>query len=366
MKFATFVLFAVTTGAAVWSVPVQKRGVDPSLVNPFNVQAGIPFGDGSADCKGFNDARIPCQCPPNFDDFVNAVSDAVSHGFVPENPTVLTPSFPTDDSKDSQNTRLHVCSVVLQNLSGAGKGCPIVSTNYSQQQQAINALPDTPAPAASPATSPAASPAEITPASTTAAPPAETTPASTTAAPPAATTLADVAACPPPTTVTVSAAAAASSSPAEAAASSAPPAVLSAATSTAAAPPATATSASDLTDDQIIALAPDLGFTAGENPDGTGNCDGAVDGANGKPIQVPCACPPSPDVYHAALIADVRAGFAIHNPTVKVTFPITNSTNDQHGRITAASIAIQNLNGPGQGCPIVSTTLQAQDKAIGN
>lgn len=26
---------------------------------------------------------------------------------------------------------------------------------------------------------------------------------------------------------------------------------------------------------------------------GTGNCDGAVNGTNGKPIQVPCQCPPN-------------------------------------------------------------------------
>ena len=25
---------------------------------------------------------------------------------------------------------------------------------------------------------------------------------------------------------------------------------------------------------------------------GTGNCDGAVKGANGQPIEVPCDCPP--------------------------------------------------------------------------
>ena len=47
----------------------------------------------------------------------------------------------------------------------------------------------------------------------------------------------------------------------------------------------------------ITRLAPDLGFTAGLNPTGTGDCDGAVNGADGKPIKVPCACPPAPDVY---------------------------------------------------------------------
>src|SRR6267154_2929895 len=61
------------------------------------------------------------------------------------------------------------------------------------------------------------------------------------------------------------------------------------------------------------ALVPSFGWQAGVNPDGeyknnialrrcslmpsiytgTGNCDGAVKDANGKPIQVPCQCPPN-------------------------------------------------------------------------
>ena len=47
----------------------------------------------------------------------------------------------------------------------------------------------------------------------------------------------------------------------------------------------------------ITRLAPDLGFTAGLNPTGSGDCDGAVNGPDGKPIKVPCSCPPAPDVY---------------------------------------------------------------------
>ena len=47
----------------------------------------------------------------------------------------------------------------------------------------------------------------------------------------------------------------------------------------------------------ITRLAPPLGFAAGLNPTGSGDCDGAVDGPDGKPIKVPCSCPPSPDVY---------------------------------------------------------------------
>ena len=43
---------------------------------------------------------------------------------------------------------------------------------------------------------------------------------------------------------------------------------------------------------QIDALTPPFGHDAGVNPTGTGDCDGAVDDANGNPILVPCDCPP--------------------------------------------------------------------------
>lgn len=45
---------------------------------------------------------------------------------------------------------------------------------------------------------------------------------------------------------------------------------------------------------------------------GTGDCDGAVNGADGKPIKVPCSCPPSQDVYIQQLAANVAAGHAVH------------------------------------------------------
>jgi hypothetical protein len=60
----------------------------------------------------------------------------------------------------------------------------------------------------------------------------------------------------------------------------------------------------------------------------------------------------------------VEAGHAVHNPGVRVSFPLDNSKGSQLARFNAASITLQNLNGPGQGCPIVSTTFQAQVAAI--
>lgn len=114
----------------------------------------------------------------------------------------------------------------------------------------------------------------------------------------------------------------------------------------------------------ITQLAPPLGFHSGVNPTGTGDCDGAIDGADGKPIKIPCSCPPAQDVYISQLIANVQAGKALNNPTVSVTFPTTDSKADKSARLNAASVTLQNLNGPGKGCPVVSTTFPLQQKAI--
>lgn len=41
-----------------------------------------------------------------------------------------------------------------------------------------------------------------------------------------------------------------------------------------------------------VGLIPQFGITPGVNPTGTGDCDG-VNGQDGKPIKIPCHCPPS-------------------------------------------------------------------------
>ena len=138
----------------------------------------------------------------------------------------------------------------------------------------------------------------------------------------------------------------------------------------------------------ITHLAPELEFHSGVNPTGTGDCDGAVDGADGKPNKIPCTCPPPQDVYLdvrdllpplqsrprstdistyllQALVKNVQAGIAVNNTSVNVAFPTDNSNQSQSARITAALITLQNLNGPGKGCPAASTTLVARQKALG-
>lgn len=59
----------------------------------------------------------------------------------------------------------------------------------------------------------------------------------------------------------------------------------------------------------ITQLAPPLGFQSGINPTGTGDCDGAIDGADGKPIKIPCSCPPSQDVYISVSSMQSALGF---------------------------------------------------------
>jgi hypothetical protein len=105
-------------------------------------------------------------------------------------------------------------------------------------------------------------------------------------------------------------------------------------------------------------LIPQFGLAAGINPDGTGNCDGV----NG--IKIPCSCPPDRNTFIADLNANVAAGHATNNPSIAVSFPTDNSQASQLARIQAALVTLQNLRGPGVGCPASSTTFVAQQAAI--
>jgi hypothetical protein len=126
---------------------------------------------------------------------------------------------------------------------------------------------------------------------------------------------------------------------------------------------------------------------------GTGDCDGTVKGTNGQPIKVPCDCPPDRATFIKVrtntstlwilrvslarlltltnqhlqdLNANVAAGHVLNNPVVPISFPEDNSTASQLARLNAASETLQNLNGSGKGCPIASTTFQAQVAGINN
>jgi hypothetical protein len=61
----------------------------------------------------------------------------VAAGHVINNPLVHV-SFPGDGSKASQLARINAAIVTLQNLNGKGKGCPVASTTFQEQEAAIN------------------------------------------------------------------------------------------------------------------------------------------------------------------------------------------------------------------------------------
>ncbi|KAG2158058.1 uncharacterized protein EDB93DRAFT_1334955 [Suillus bovinus] len=327
------VISAIILAGSVTAIPFRilpsqsKRDVNPALVPSFGWQSGInPDGTGNCDgaVNGTNGKPIlvPCQCPPNSTFFLANLDKNVAAGFVTTNPTVKV-SFPTDNSTASQLARLNAAAVTLQNLEGPGVGCPISSTTFSAQRNAISAE-------ASSNGNSSATPSVYMPASSTfiSSSAAIPTTASATPARSGVPTSSSVTNTAVPTSIT------SNNNPVSP------------------------------TNEQIATLAPPLGWQAGINSDGTGNCDGAVNGTNGKPILIPCQCPPDQTHYIANLTANIRAGHVILNPTVQLTFPTDNSTASQSARLNAAAVTIQNLNGAGKGCPIVSTTFSAQQKAI--
>jgi hypothetical protein len=166
---------------------------------------------------------------------VQELSANVASGHVLNNPTVQL-SFPEDNSQASQLARLNAAAVTLRNLKGPSVGC----SDFSSLDDVLSAAEGN---------SSRQDPNSV----------AQQSPAPTASAPASASS---AAAAPP---------AAAAAHPALSPASSS--GIASAA--------------------QIAQLAPNLGFTSGKNPTGTGNCDGAVNGANDQPIKIPCSCLPS-------------------------------------------------------------------------
>ncbi|THH05161.1 hypothetical protein EW145_g5001 [Phellinidium pouzarii] len=277
-----------------------------ALTPQFGHAAGVnPTGtgncDGAVDGANGQPIEVPCSCPPSRSSFIQSLASNIAAGHAVHNPSVSL-SFPTDNSTASILARFNAATVTLQNQNGEGVGCPEASTTFSAQAAAVQAG-------------------------------TSGNSATTAAAPPSAAPTATAA---PPSSVASTAAASASS----------------------------VTSADGLSIAQIDALTPNLGFSSGVNPTGTGNCDGAVNGANGQPIEVPCSCPPARDVFIQSLAQDIAAGHAVNNPSVSVSFPTDNSTSSQITRIQSSLVALQNLNGPGQGCPAASTTLSAQLAAL--
>jgi len=276
MKFTSTFISAIVLAVTVSALPVQKRGVDPNLVPQFGVTAG-QSPDGTGNCIGINNIKIPCACPPDRQSFIDSLSANVAAGHDVNNPGISV-TFPTDNSIASQITRMQASITALQNLHGAGVGCPAASTTFSAQLSALQN--GTPAPAPPPAPVP-----------------------------------------PPP-------------------------------------PPAPAPAAPAPAGGVDPNLVPQFGVTAGQSPDGAGNCIGINN------IKIPCSCPPDRNSFIASLSANVAAGHDVHNPGVPAPFPTDNSTGSQIARIQTAISSLQNLFGSGVGCPASSTTFSAQLKAL--
>ncbi|KAL1743676.1 hypothetical protein HDZ31DRAFT_64810 [Schizophyllum fasciatum] len=306
---------ALALAASALARPV-RRDVDASLVPDFGVQANTnPSGTG--DCDGIagpdgTPVKIPCQCPPDRDTFLQSLNANVAAGKAVNNPSVAV-TFPEDGSTESQVARIQAMLVTLQNLDGPGKGCPAASTTLLAQQKALQS--------GGAAASGGAAGAG-------------------------------------------NAGAASSATGAVAAAPAAPSAAGAASASSSSAPPASASGSSAGSSTVDPALVPEFGVEAGKNPTGTGDCDG-IAGADGKPVKIPCQCPPDRETFIQSLSANVAAGFAVNNPDVKVgPFPTGDSAADQSARIQASLVTLQNLDGPGKGCPAASTTLLAQMKKL--
>ncbi|KAJ4294331.1 hypothetical protein N0V90_008021 [Kalmusia sp. IMI 367209] len=109
----------------------QAGAFDPALVPEFGVQAG-QNPDGQGNCDGLNGIKIPCQCPPDRQDFIQRVQAAAAAG----NSEGVPVEFPLDDSSASKKARIQTSIIVLQNLNGRGVGCPAASTTFLAQQAA--------------------------------------------------------------------------------------------------------------------------------------------------------------------------------------------------------------------------------------
>lgn len=294
MKLSSFTVL-IATAAYVSAYPLlhwRKRDVDPAIVPDFGFESGVnPTGTGDCDGAPGTNVKIPCFCPPPRDVMLKALNENIAAGHCVNN-TVVSFDFPTDNSIQSEISRINGVLVTLQNLRGPGVGCPAASTTLNARRKALQDQ------------------------------------------------LANGTAPTPVTTVTQ------------------------ATTTSTSIPSAATTEAAAGTTDfrgQVASLAPDLGFQSGVNPDGTGNCDGAIPGGP----KIPCQCPPARDEFISQLQDNAVAGEAIHNPDVKVDFPLDDSVASKKARIIASLITIQNLRGPGVGCPAVSTTLSQQLEALG-
>jgi hypothetical protein len=352
MKFSALVLAALCGVVSAGPFVARQNAATPEQIAALAVDLGAfpntnPNSGGDCDGPaqpGGNIPKVPCSCPPLRDAYIQALTANVQAGRAVNN-TGVRVTFPTGNSVQDKRGRITAAVITLQNLKAAGVGCPGVSTTFAAQSKNLDTCGDF---QCGGATAPVvvAPPAATTPAPAPA--PVNVGAGSTTTVTLKTTVTSTV-------TFTRDGATPTPQAPAQVVAN----------------PPASSSAAPNngnngvLTRELVDQLAPQLGSQANNNPNRFGDCDGPRQ-PDGSIPKVPCACPPARDEFINQLFANLQVGHAVKNPTVKISFPTGTSKADQRARITAATITLQNLNGPGQGCPNVSTTLKAQSDAIGN
>lgn len=115
--------------------------INPSLVPDFGVtQNANANARQQGSCDGFNAAsnavvNIPCSCPPSRASFLAALDKNVAAGSV-QGEKVEFSNDASDQSEATNKQRATAMLVTLQNLNGAGVGCPAASApNFAVMQK---------------------------------------------------------------------------------------------------------------------------------------------------------------------------------------------------------------------------------------
>ncbi|KAJ7921184.1 hypothetical protein B0H13DRAFT_2418154 [Mycena leptocephala] len=109
-----------------------------------------------------------------------------------------------------------------------------------------------------------------------------------------------------------------------------------------------------------LSLVPEFSVVPGVNRSATGDCDGInttttgdCNGVNG--VKIPCSCPPDRSFFLGSLSDNVAAGHATNNPSFAAPWPTDSSMGSEIIRVQTSILTLQNLFGPGKGCPVEST-----------
>jgi hypothetical protein len=97
----------------------------------------------------------------------------------------------------------------------------------------------------------------------------------------------------------------------------------------------------------------DFGITPGQGRSG-GDCAGY------KGARIPCDCPPNRNTFISKLNENVAAG---NLRGIPVPWPTDSSVHSAQIRLNSMILTLQNIKGPGFGCPVVSTVWQL-DQAL--